>query len=408
MEKSLPKLVVFSSLFPSSSQPNAGIFIRERMFRVGKQLPVVVVSPRPWFPFQNIVRRWRPHFRPAVSRHEQQMGVDVYFPRFLSFPGILKSLDGLFMALACIPVLRRLKQEYKFNLLDAHFGYPDGYAATLLGRWFRVPVTITMRGTEIPQSRKVMLRRLLKRALQRANHVFSVSASLGQHAQNMGVDGGKIQVVGNGVDVTRFYPVPAQALRKKLGLPDDAKVMITVGGLVERKGFHRVIEVMPSLMRAIPELHYLVVGGPSAEGDWSERLREQVKDMGLTERVHFLGTYPPEQLKSVLSAADIFVLSTRNEGWANVILEAMACGLPVIATDVGGNREVVCSENIGKIVPFGDRKLLEEALAEALGREWDHNMIIQYARENSWDSRVEMLVERFGKLCTSSGDKGVS
>lgn len=218
----------------------------------------------------------------------------------------------------------------------------------------------------------------------------------------MGIDADKMQVVGNGVDVLKFHPLPVQESRKDLGLPADARVIITVGGLVERKGFHRVIEVMPALMKTFPELHYLVVGGPGAEGDWSGRLQEQVKNLGLVDRVHFLGTYTPERLKSVLSAADVFVLSTRNEGWANVILEAMACGLPVIATDVGGNREVVCRDELGRIVPFGDQELLVKALTEALGTSWDHDKIIQYAKENSWDSRVEILKQRFVMLCNST------
>jgi teichuronic acid biosynthesis glycosyltransferase TuaC len=120
------------------------------------------------------------------------------------------------------------------------------------------------------------------------------------------------------------------------------------------------------------------------------------------EHVRFLGPMAPEQLKLPLSAADVFVLATANEGWANVFLEAMACGLPVVTTDVGGNREVVCRQELGTIVPFGDAKALAAALEQALERCWDRQAIIAYARENSWDKRIDKLVERFCQLTGAS------
>jgi glycosyltransferase involved in cell wall biosynthesis len=118
--------------------------------------------------------------------------------------------------------------------------------------------------------------------------------------------------------------------------------------------------------------------------------------------VHFLGHVPPDALNVPLSAADVFVLATRNEGWANVFLEAMACGLPVVTTDVGGNREVVCHPELGIVVPFGDPAALESALREALARDWDREAIVAHARANSWDSRIDTLVAAFRPLAPAS------
>ncbi|MEQ1531005.1 MAG: glycosyltransferase family 4 protein, partial [Methylococcales bacterium] len=148
-----PRLLVFSSLFPSAVRPSAGVFIRERMFRVGQTLPLLVVSPVPWFPLQGLIRYWRPHFRPQPAHFEEQQGFQVYYPRFCSLPALLKRFDGFFMAVGCVPLLYKLKQEFDFNLIDAHFAYPDGYAATVLAAWFKVPSTITLRGTELPTSK---------------------------------------------------------------------------------------------------------------------------------------------------------------------------------------------------------------------------------------------------------------
>ena len=393
-----PRLIVFSSLFPNAAQPHAGLFIRERMFRVGRHLPLTVVSPRPWFPGQGLIRRLRPGYRPTPARRETQDGVEVRFPRFLALPGVMRRWDGVMMALACLPTLWRLKRRFGGNLIDAHFAYPDGYAATLLGRWLDLPVTLTLRGTEVPHSRVPALRSRAAKALAGAARVFSVSDSLRRLAIELGMPADKGRVVGNGIDIERFRPAPRREARAKYGLPENARVLVSVGALVERKGFHRVIDCLPALLRDFPELHYLVVGGANPEGDMRDELIARAAALGLAERVHFLGALPPEELRWPLSAADVFVLATRNEGWANVFLEAMACGLPVVATDVGGNREVVCRPELGEIVPFGDQEALTAALRRALARDWPRQAILDYAADNTWDKRVAILLAEFTAL----------
>nr|WP_242478394.1 glycosyltransferase [Rubrivivax gelatinosus] len=395
-------------MFPSAVQPGAGLFVRERMFRVGRELPLAVVAPTPWFPLQSLLRRFKPSFRPGAPRHETQQGHEVWFPRFLSVPGVLKGLDGLAMALAAWPRLARPKREGRLDLIDAHFAYPDGFAATLLGRWLGVPVTITLRGTEQRQARDPALAPKLRAALQRATQVFAVSESLRQVALALGIAADKVRVVGNGVDLARFNPLPRAEARAALGLAADAPVLVSVGGLCERKGFHRVIERLPALRERFPGLVYLVVGGPSPEGDLGPQLRAQVAAAGLGEAVRFLGPLPPEALRGPLSAADVFVLATRNEGWANVFLEAMACGLPVVTTAVGGNAEVVCRAELGSVVPFGDGQALESAVADALARDWDADTIRRYAAANTWDRRVAELVAAFRALHAGAGARAAA
>jgi len=399
-----PRLVVFTTLFPHAGQPGTGLFIRERMFRVAKAIPLIVVAPVPWFPLQALIRRWKPHFRPAAPATEMQDGISVLHPRFFSVPGAFKWLDGFFMAIGSLPTMLRVKRSFGFNVIDAHFAYPDGYAASLLGRWLRVPFCITLRGTEVPLARDPRRRRRLVDALQRATRIFSVSESLKRHATTLGVAGDRMLVVGNGVDMGTFHRLDRAVARQRLGLAMDAPVLVSVGALVERKGFHRVIECLPALRRKFPGLRYLVVGGPGPEGDWGARLRRDVADLGLQECVVFLGTLAPEDLKVPLSAADVFVLATRNEGWANVFLEAMACGLPVVTTDVGGNAEVVADARLGIVVPFGDSDRLAQAITDALGREWDRAAIVAYAESNSWDRRVSTLAEEFVAIVARQAD----
>ena len=308
------------------------------------------------------------------------------------------------MAVSCYPLLKQLRQEFQFDLIDSHFAYPDGYAATWLGRWFEVPVTITLRGTEVRIGTYRIRRGLMLKALERSTRVFAVADSLKNCVSELGAEREKILVVGNGVDTARFYPEPQHEARKKLNLRADAPILITVGGLCERKGFHRVIDVLPRLRQQFHGLQYLVVGGPTPEGDWTEKLHEQVKSLGLEDCVQFLGVMGHDEMRWPLSAADLFVLSTRNEGWANVFLEAMGCGLPVITTDVGGNKEVVSSPSVGCVVPFDDGEALHKALADALDGSWERSNVIAWAKENSWEKRVEVLVGEFQQLTGDSKD----
>ena len=151
----------------------------------------------------------------------------------------------------------------------------------------------------------------------------------------------RIEVVGNGIDTVRFRSLDRAACRSTMGLLPNARVLVSVGGLVPRKGFHRVIEILPQLRQHFSDLVFLIVGGGSTEGNTRVELEDQVKQLGLDDCVRFLGTIASDELPAVLCAANVFVLATSNEGWANVFLEAMACGLPVVTTNVGGNQEVV-------------------------------------------------------------------
>ncbi|TAK91046.1 MAG: glycosyltransferase family 4 protein [Burkholderiaceae bacterium] len=393
-----PRIVVFSSLFPHERQPHAGLFIRERMFRVAQQIPLVVVSPRPWFPLQGLLRKLRPGYRPNAPRHEVQQGIEIFFPRFLALPGLGRRWDGFMMALCSLPLLLRLKKEKSINLIDAHFAYPDGYAAALLGRWLKLPVTITLRGSEPRQARVKSLRQRILKAGSWATRIFAVSNSLREAAISWGIPAGKVIVVGNGVDLKKFVPIPQTAARQRLGLTSDARVLISVGGLVERKGFHRILQRMPALLEQFPALHYLIVGGASPEGDFSSVLKAIVEEKNLAAHVTFCGAVAPEQLHVYLSAADVFALATSNEGWANVLLEALACGVPVVTTDVGGNREVIDSTALGLVVPFGDAEALQSALVEALQKPWDRTRMMAHAAQNQWDARIALLFKQFSHI----------
>ena len=389
---SRPAVVVLSSLFPGAAQPLAGIFIRERMFRVARELPLCVVSPQAWFPGQGVVRVLRPGYRLPEPLFEEQEGVEVHRPRAWCPPGLGRRWDSYAMARAALPLLRRLRSRGRCDLIDAHFAWPDGHAAALLGRALGVPYTITLRGTEPRHLAEAALRPRVIEALRGAARVFAVCAALGELGLAAGVPEARVTVVANGVDCSTFKPLPRALAKIRLGLPPDARVLCSVGGLVPRKGFHRVIRLLPRLLERYPNLHYLIAGGAGPEGDWRARLVDEARVRGVDARVVFLGPLLPRELRVPLSAADALVLPSSNEGWANVLLEAMACGTPVVASDVGGTREVVASPALGYVFPVADDDALHDRLATALDRQWDRAALVRHARTQSWDGRIVQLV----------------
>ncbi len=389
------RVVVYTRVYPNAAQPNYGLFVRERMRRVAAEVELVVVSPVPWFPFQGLLRRFRPHYRPWVPALEEQNGIRVYHPRFFCFPGVFKWTDAWFQALGSFGLMRRLKREFGFNLIDSHFVYPDGAAARLLARWLGVPYTITLRGSLLRFGVSAAQRRQIEHAMSDAARVFSVADSLRQDAISWGQAADHVEVVGNGVDLDRFRPEDKTLSRRRFGLPAEARLLVSVGGLTERKGFHRVIEVLPQLRESHGDIHFAIAGGASPEGNNRAELEAQIARLGLSDCVHLLGSVSPDDLRFVYSAGDVFVLATRFEGWANVFLEASACGLPIVTTRVGGNAEVVSSEEVGLLVPYGDSGALLQALRAAFDRTWNRDAILEHARRNAWQTRIPRLVAAF-------------
>lgn len=405
-----PRLIVFSSLFPSQATPTSGTFIRERMFKVAEHIPIVVVSPQPWSPFDGIVRLFRTSFRPVMPRFENLDGIDIYRPRWLSIPGIGKRFDGWLMWRGSEWLVRKLHEQFGATLIDAHFLYPDGWAASRIAARLGLACTITLRGSKDEWLIGTNRERFLVEAMHRATKLFSVSESLKRNvAERLGIAGDKVTVVGNGVDTKKFLRIPQSEARRRLGIPLDAKVVLGVGGLVPRKGFHRVIPLIGELRERHPNLLYLVVGGGATQANMLRDLKTLAERHGVGKAVRFCGPKRPEELSTYYSAADVFALATEHEGWANVFLEAMACGLPVISTRVGGNAEVVLEPTTGELVDWWDPSGFADALERALSHDWDHSAIIEYARANSWESRVERLVAEFhllsGIQTTRQGDR---
>ncbi len=374
------RVLLFSTVFPNTAQPHHGVFVRERMRGLpASEFDVRVVAPTPWFP---LVSGLRPGFRPQVPAEEIQEGVPVLHPRFLSIPGILKCLDGLFLFLWTLPVLIRLRRELRFDVIDAHFVYPEGLAAVLAGLVFRVPVTVTLRGM-LPLLVPFRLRRpQLRFTLRRAARVIAVSESLKRDAVALGIPAERVRVIENGIDPGLFHPVDRTEARRSLGLPKYGPLLVSVGTLVPRKGFHLVMEAMAKLGKSWPTLRFAIVGGDGAEGAMEAELRQLVQKLGIEDRVVFAGPRKRGELASWYAAADLFVLATAHEGCPNVVLEALACGTPVVGTPVGSIPELLSPE-VG-IVVERDVQSIAAGIDKALKRGWDRDAIRARIESRTW------------------------
>jgi glycosyltransferase involved in cell wall biosynthesis len=392
------KVLVISSMFPNNIQPVFGVFVQQRLLRLARHCRLRIVSPIPYCPLVGILRRYA--YRARVERRLTLNGLEVYYPRFFSVPLILKPLDGIFFFLSLVLFCRRLRKEFDFDLIDAHLAYPDGFAAVLLGKLFNKPVTVTLRGHDIFELPRYPVRkRQVIYALSRADLVLSVADALKQGAVGLGIPAEKIVLATNGVDTRLFRPVDKDKAREELGLPRDKKIILSIGHLVVRKGFQHIIRAVSLLTRQGREnILLVIVGAAGIEGDYKSQLDKLITQLGLADRVYFAGGKPYEELYKWYGAADVFCLASSKEGWANVLLEALACGKPVVATRVWGTSEVIASEDLGLLVEAGNPPALAQALDEALHKKWDGNKIIQYARQHSWEKTAEGVYEQWQRV----------
>lgn len=394
------KILTFSTLFPNSEQHDHGIFVENRLRHLlgSLQAETRVVAPVPWFPVTG--KSFGSYAKLArVPRAEARHGIAIQHPRYLTIPkiGMLAAPFLLYFG-ARRAVKRLIAQGYAFDLIDAHYYYPDGVAAALLARELGKPFVITARGTDINLIADYALpRRLILWAARRAGGSITVCAALKTRLIELGADATKIHVLRNGVDLVRFRPMDRAGARRKYGVEGPSPVLLSVGHLIERKGHHLVIEALARQPTAI-----LLIAG---DGPERGALGELASRLGVAGRVRFLGRKPHDELPEIYSAADILVLASSREGWANVLLEAMACGTPVIASNVWGTPEVVAAPAAGRLVAERTGKAFAEEIARLLASPPPREATRAYAEGFSWEATTEGQLALFRQILRSAEAK---
>ena len=329
------RVLVFSTLYPNAEQPNHGIFVENRLrhtLALGG-LGATVLAPRPWF-FSTHHRFGRYATFARIPARETRHGLDVHHPSYFVLPH-LSALTPWFLYRAALGAVERLAGSgQSFDVIDAHYFYPDGVAAGLLGHALGLPVVITGRGTDLTLiPRAPLARRQIQWAADQANAMITVCEDLRQRLLLLGAAADRTIVLRNGVDLDRFTPPQVAPHRS------DRFSLLSVGSLIPRKGYELTIGALPSL----PDCDLTIAGS----GPLRAELEALAQGLGVAARVRFLGEVPHAELPNLYRAADMLVLASEREGWANVLLEAMACGTPVVATNVNGSAEAVCSPAAG-------------------------------------------------------------
>jgi teichuronic acid biosynthesis glycosyltransferase TuaC len=387
-------ILTLTTLYPSSVQPLNAIFVRNRMeavvSRYGHQW--TVVAPVPYFPKLPFNTRPTYDAYARVPLFEKPWGYSVHHPRYLVTPKFGMRYYGSWMTMGVKKLIRRLHAQTPFDVIDGHYVYPDGTAAVRLGRELNIPVILSARGTDLnlyPHLPGIAQR--IRANLSDCRHLICVCGELKQEAIKLGMAEANISVIGNGVDIERFRRVDRTVARAALGLPLEGHIILSVGHMTERKGFHLLLRAFAEMGRRDATL---VIAGDGPQRAELEALR---RESGLGERIKFPGAVRNEDLPAWYSAASLFVLCSSREGWPNVLCEAQAVGLPVVATRVWGIPEIVTDATMGILVEERSVQSLRAGISEALDRSWDNADIEQRGRQRTWANvaaEVERVVER--------------
>jgi teichuronic acid biosynthesis glycosyltransferase TuaC len=382
------RVLSIATLFPNPVRPGFGVFVGNQMRAVVARgdVDLTMISPIGMPPWPLSTREPYARLR-AIPQQSGTMGLPVRYPRFTLIPKLGADNNPRRIARAILPSVRALHREQPFDLVDAQFFFPDGPAAAIVASELGLPLTIKSRGADIhywgarPKARAQMLA-----AADQSAGLLAVSQALRDDMIAMGMPGGQIAVHYTGLDHARFQPMDRSQARARMiaqGIAPDGPLLVTPGALIARKGQALVLEALASL----PGVRLAFAGA----GEDEAKLRALARQLGLGERVHFLGQVSHEVLPGLMAAADVMVLPSASEGLANVWVEALACGTPIVVPDIGGAREVVRESAAGRLV-VREPSAIASALREILDAPPPQADVATHAERFSWDRNAETLV----------------
>jgi len=369
------KLLIITNLFPNAQEPGRAVFNKQQFMELSKLCELRVIAPIPYFGYS----------KKQVPVIEVINGIEVHHPRYLVIPKIFRCLYGLFYFLGIRRTVEEVYREFKFDEILATWAYPDAFGSALLARSLNKPLVIKVHGSDINITTRYFLRRkMVTWAFGQAQKVIAVSEALKQRIIDLGIPGEKVIVIPNGVDTTAFYPQDKMECRKKLSLPLDKKLVLFAGNLEMVKGIDLLIDAMAKVRE---DTNLVVVGA----GSIKNQLTRKVKSLGLDGRILFAGQKAHSEIPLYMNAADLFCLPSRNEGCPNVLLEAVACRIPVVATKVGGIPEIIRSNSNGILVNLGNSGELSAGI-NTLIHQYNNNIAGPVSNSNiSWENNAGQI-----------------
>ncbi|MBN1883926.1 MAG: glycosyltransferase [Candidatus Krumholzibacteriota bacterium] len=385
------KVLCVTNLFPDASRPGLAPFNRQQFLHLAASHELAVVSPVPWphrLRFALAGRAPRPTAETAAS-------MSVVYPTYWYAPKAMRRFYGRWYERAIAGPFRQIAASLRPDIVYATWAYPDCWAAARLAAGAGLPLVSRLHGTDVNQGLESRARRpFVLEAMRASSRIVAVSAALRQTLVEAGIDGSRIAVVMNGIDTALFRPRDRSGERRRLGLRFDARIVLYAGNFKAIKGVPVLVEAFARAAVPGAELH-LVGDGPQ-----ERLLRGLARRAGIAGSVFFHGRAPHERVASFMGAADLFCLPSLAEGTPNVVLEALACGLPVVATDTGGTPEILAPEN-GILVPPGAAEALAGAIVDGLGRGWDRARIVSPA--GSWEENARRISVLFAEAAAGEG-----
>jgi glycosyltransferase involved in cell wall biosynthesis len=387
-------VLAISTLYPNPVNPRFGTFVARSLEALAKRgdWRVTVVSPIGLPPLA--LGRYRP--LATLPEIAEEGGITIHRPRFTLIPRIGARRNAAAIARAVLPLVQRIHAAAPIDVLDAQFFFPDGPAAAAIARATGLPLSIKARGSDIAfWGEQDFAREQMLDAARAATGLLAVSRDLAGQMAAMGMDAGKITVHYTGLDRDRFRPFAHAQLRRQLSeelgfaLPDKAPLLACVGALIERKGQ----DIAIAALKAVPEARLVLIG----KGEDEARLRALAARDGLGERVFFAGSIDHDLMPLILSAADVMVLPTVSEGLANAWVEALACGTPVVTTDVGGARELISCDTAGRLVPR-DPAAVAAAVNAILADPPPREAVAALTEHFSWEANAAQLAAHYERL----------
>jgi glycosyltransferase involved in cell wall biosynthesis len=371
------RVLVLTNLFPSAWDPLRASFNRQQFDRLGARHQVEVLTA---VDFRD--RRAGRRGEPPALLHARSSDFTFWYP-----PRIGRSLHGLTWYASLLAAHGARLRRDPPDLLLASWAYPDAVGTAWLARRLGLPYVVKVHGSDLNVTTNYRLRRWqIGRTLRGAGAVVAVSRALAGKAAELGVAPARLHVLYNGVDPALFHPGPQAAARTQLGLAADGPLLLYVGNLKPAKGCVDLLDAFPAVLARRPDARLALVGAGAARAT----LEQRSQALGIADRVVLAGARGHAELPVWMRAADLLSLPSHAEGVPNVILEAMACGLPVVASRVGGIPEVLPA-SAGLMVPAHDIPALGQALVAALDRDWNRAAIGDHASGFRWDDNVERL-----------------
>ena len=371
-----PRLLFFSNLFPTAAEPYRGLDNATLLHGLARYFDIRVLSPRPMLPWKRGVFSPRPEDAPFQPRWAPA----AYLPKLGG------SVNHLLMAGSLRRPFEEIFRDFQPSIILSSWLFPDSCAALDLTRG-RVPLVAIAQGSDVHQYLRMgARRRVILKLLPGAATVITRSRDLSNLLQNAGFPAGKLRTIYNGVDLEAFQPRDQALARRECGLPADARIFLFVGNFYPVKNPFLLIRAFSALQPSDPTAMLVMAGG----GPLETACRKMVSRSGHPSRVLFAGRKLPAEIARLMNAADCLVLPSRNEGVPNVILEAFASGLPVLASRVGGIPEVLDEPFLGRLFPADDLAALVEAFrAQPAGPARETAAIREHGLRFSWEAATD-------------------